>query len=268
MLIENNSDIKKKLWEDGFFLFKNFFEKKYIEKIKQKINYVFLNFCKKDNYNDQIVFDLFKNDFDSFHGCANVCQNLPEIFRLQSDELLIEYLQTLGLKQPIINTRPLISISSKKTAKNDNYWKVPAHQDWPSTQGSINGLTCWIPLVDTDKKLGCLEVIPKSHLLGCLDHDEETGVPLLKYSLCDDWQSIEMQVGDVLFFNYFTIHRSGTNSTDNKIRWSLHLRYDDAAEESFVRRKFPRNRIDVRRKNLNDFYSPSIEEINNFIKKK
>jgi len=49
---------------------------------------------------------------------------------------------------------------------------------------------------------------------------------------------VEVKAGDTLFFSSLLVHRSGNNITD-KIRWSVHFRYNNAMEETFGQRRFP-----------------------------
>lgn len=234
--------------EQGFVLVEGLIDESEIKSIKDDIDNIFKYYTGDDGETDQMVMNLFKNDFDGFHGCAQLCQNMVSLTRLSTHPSIISAIIEVGIKFPTINTRPLLSISSKNTAKDTQYWLVPAHQDWPSTQGSINGLNCWMPLVDTTSDLGPLEVVPKSHTLGYLDHHEE-GVPALNNNQ-QDFVSVPMKPGDALIFSNFLIHRSGVNVTDDKIRWSTHFRYDDALEPTFKDRKFPRHRIDRRKEGI------------------
>lgn len=233
--------------KNGYVLVKNLFNKKKIQKVKKEIDNVFSLYLKKKKISDKDIIDLFKNDFNGFYGCAQACQNLISVCNIQTSNEIINVLKKLGVNFPNINTRPLLSISSKKTAINKNYWNVAAHQDWPSTQGSINGITCWIPLINLDKNIGPLMFAPKTHYLGYLEH-EEKGVPILKKKF--NFVNHNMEIGDALFFNFFTVHKSGLNKTKDKIRWTLHFRYNDLKEKSFIDRKFPRHRIDVRKKGI------------------
>jgi phytanoyl-CoA hydroxylase len=239
-------DMKNSYFENGYILIKNLFEKEEIIKIKKDINKVFDFYC--GSHQDKDVINIFKKDFEGFIGCTQICQNLISLYDIFVNKSVIKVIKQLGLKQPCINTKPLISFSCKSTAKNECYWKVPAHQDWPSTQGSINGITCWVPLLNVDKKLGPLELSPKTHLLGFLDFIDN-GVPVLK---SDDYSyvSVPMSIGDALFFSNFTIHRSGINLKENKIRLSAHFRYDDFSENSFIERKYPHHRIDKRKEGI------------------
>lgn len=243
----------------GFHIEKNLIPKEEILNIRQKMIYVFRIFTNdfKTEYNELII-ELFKNDKNGFIGCANVCQNLIELFRLSVDERLMLVLNQLGLEFPCVNTKPLVSFSSQFTANNENYWKIPAHQDWPSTQGSINGVTCWMPLVDIIDELGPLEIIPYSHLDGFIEHEND-GVPKLKNEF-SSFISLPLEIGDALFFSNFTIHRSGHNTSD-KIRWTTHFRFDDVKEKTFIERKFPRQNINQRKEGILYPGFPSKEQI-------
>ena len=234
-------------WENGYLHIKSFFDKQKILSVKKDIDFVFANYCDLE-FSDKLIFDLFQKDFESFHGCAKLCQNLISLAALQCDENIINLLKNIGLRSPVINTRPLLSISSPYTSSKDIYWKVPSHQDWPSMQGSLNGITCWIPLVNIDKEIGSLQILPKSHLFGCLEH-QDCGVPFIKDDF-ENWISVEMEVGDILLFNTLTIHKSGVNIKEDAIRWSAHFRYDDFQENSFIKRKYPRHRIDKRKEGI------------------
>jgi ectoine hydroxylase-related dioxygenase (phytanoyl-CoA dioxygenase family) len=144
----------------------------------------------------------------------------------------------IGLQFPNISTRPVLFFNSRNLATKEVYWRVFAHQDWRSMQGSLNSVVVWLPLGDIDRKLGALEIVPGSHRQGLLTSEvvERFG----KVDGFDDaqFQSIEVQQGDALFFSAFLVHRSGTNSTES-VRWSCHFRYNDLAEETFVERGYP-----------------------------
>ena len=94
-------------------------------------------------------------------------------------------------------------------------------------------------LINIDRNLGALEVIPKSHLRGLLPTDKDEWFRHINpdYIKDDDFVSLEVEAGDVVIFNSFLVHRSGNNDTES-IRWSMHYRYNDASEETWIERKF------------------------------
>jgi len=245
--------------ECGFLLVKNAFDTSHVIEDIKKIFRAYRPFCEKDF--DSSIKSLYAEDFEGFLGCANSAQYLPSLMSIASSSKMIEILKSIKIEMPVVNTRPLLSFSSDKTAKNENYWKVPAHQDWPSMQGSINSVTCWVALVDVTEDMGPLQVSPKSHLQGRLDHLDD-GVPLLnKYE--GEFVSFPMNAGDMLIFNTFTVHRSGINSSKS-IRISAHFRYDDCLEPSFIQRKYPRHRIEKRKEGLLFPDFPTKEEVRRY----
>lgn len=235
--------------KNGFHLEKKVFDKDEILNVKKEIVSVFKNFCSLKLSDDEIIKYIFKKDKNIFVNCASLCQSLNNIFKLYTNKKFEKVIKKLGLRNLCMNTRPLVSFSSKDTAVNENYWKVAQHQDWPSTQGSLKGITCWLPLTNINESMGYLEVAPKTHLLGYLEHVNYKGVPVLNSKLKFNFKKIKMNVGDVLFFSNFLVHKSGQNKS-KKIRLTVHFRIDDYSEKTFIERKYPKTRTDKRIDNI------------------
>jgi phytanoyl-CoA hydroxylase len=223
----------------GYCLVEGLFSRCEMESIRNDMNSIFAVFSGGKKVDDKFLMDLFKNDFDAFVGCANLCQKLPCVYRLAGSEKIRQVLRGFDLGLPTLNTKPLVSFSSKHTAKSEAYWKVAGHQDYPSNLGSMNGVTLWMPLQDMDSNIGPLEIVPDSDKLGILPHH---GIPPVLIEDNFEYISVPMRLGDALFFDTKTIHRSGNNKTEDKIRWSMHFRFNDALEPSFIERKYPKNR--------------------------
>jgi hypothetical protein len=117
------------------------------------------------------------------------------------------------------------------------------HQDWRSMQGSLDSVVVWLPLVDVDRALGALEVVPGSHRWGLLaadmadsyGHNTEDAQARIDPGAL---RSMELERGDAVFFSAFLVHQSGTNVTE-AIRWSCHFRYNNLRDPTFVARGFP-----------------------------
>ena len=223
----------------GYCLIKNLFSHQEIQDIREEMKMIFSSFSSGGVIDDSFIMELFRTDINAFIGCANLCQKLPSVYRLAGSERIVQALKGFGLGFPTLNTKPLVSFSSKNTAKSEAYWKVGSHQDYPSNLGSLNGVTLWMPLQDMDDDLGPLEVVPDSDKIGILEH---IGIPPVLTVDNYNYESIKMNIGDALFFDTKTIHRSGTNNTEDRIRWSMHFRYNDAFEPSYIDRKYPKNR--------------------------
>ena len=107
-------------------------------------------------------------------------------------------------------------------------------------QGSLNSVVTWIPLIDINKELGALEVLPGSHLEGLLPTEEDEWFRHVSADSIDEGQFVPLEVGagDLVVFSAFLVHRSGNNRSES-IRWSMHYRYNDAADPTWIERKFP-----------------------------
>jgi ectoine hydroxylase-related dioxygenase (phytanoyl-CoA dioxygenase family) len=129
--------------------------------------------------------------------------------------------------------------NSRYLAKREEYWRLDAHQDWRSSQGSLDAITIWVPLVDIDRSLGALEVIPGSHKWGLLESESVSYYGKISEEVTvREFVPVEVVRGDALIFSSFLVHRSGTNSTES-IRWSIHFRYNNLAEQTFIERGYP-----------------------------
>jgi ectoine hydroxylase-related dioxygenase (phytanoyl-CoA dioxygenase family) len=94
-------------------------------------------------------------------------------------------------------------------------------------------------LVDIDRSLGALEVIPGSHKWGLLESESVSYYGKISEEVTvREFVPVEVVRGDALIFSSFLVHRSGTNSTES-IRWSIHFRYNNLAEQTFIERGYP-----------------------------
>jgi phytanoyl-CoA hydroxylase len=266
--------LKNFFYEYGYYIVKNFFNKNIINNIlyeaqdiykTQMIKLNIINY--KDISNEKfeksmkILFDKY---FQIFINCGKQCQHLISLWKLSLDEKLIKYLKFLGIKKPNISTRPVLFSNSKHIAKNKINHTVPPHQDWASMQGSINSIVVWIPLIDINKDLGSIEIIPKSHKEGLLSTEKEGSFGLVENYKETDFISFDVKQGDIILFNSFLVHKSGNNITDN-IRWSCHLRYNDLDDNSFIKRGYPHAYI---YKPIDEYLTPKFDTkkyINNYL---
>ena len=117
-------------------------------------------------------------------------------------------------------------------------------------QGSLDSMVVWIPVVDVDKDLGALEIIPGSHKWGLLEAEMADGYGRLEEEIeGSEMVPVEVEKGDALFFSSFLAHQSGTNVTEH-IRWSCHFRYNNLRESTFVERGYPHPYLYQPRKDL------------------
>jgi ectoine hydroxylase-related dioxygenase (phytanoyl-CoA dioxygenase family) len=109
----------------------------------------------------------------------------------------------------------------------------PMHQDYPyfpHTRHSV--LAASVHLDDTDLENGCLHVVPGSHRLGPLEVTGASNDVAAEYSL-ESGTPCPAAAGDVLFFNYLTIHGSGVNRSE-RVRRNVLAQYRDPADPPLV----------------------------------
>jgi phytanoyl-CoA hydroxylase len=108
----------------------------------------------------------------------------------------------------------------------------PMHQDYPYFPHERHTVVAAsVHLDDTDEQNGCLRVVAGSHKQGPLEATGENHtleVPL------EDGAPIPARAGDVLFFNYLTIHGSGLNTSD-RTRRNVLFQYRDPEDPPLVK---------------------------------
>jgi len=122
------------------------------------------------------------------------------------------------------------------------YEGISTHQDWPSVRGSLDGLIIWIPLLDINSQNFPLELIPSSNKLGMYPLKNEVNSPWeIDPNSYDenDFVALDVNVGDVVFMTYFTVHRTSKLFSGNGFRISISTRYDNGSEKTFIERSFP-----------------------------
>jgi len=225
--------------QEGFTIYESFFTQYEIEKIRLNILKVFEPFTGP-NADDEKLISLFNSDFESYVASTKLCHQLPSIHALGTSDRMLEFIRSKFNIEPVINTRPVLLFSSRKVAKHHFYWKSKPHQDLAIMSGSPDSIVTWIPLCDMREELGFLEVVPESHKHGVLEHKKNGPSLEINQDLSDEvFVPAKMKIGDALFFSSSTIHRSGTNVSENRIRLTVSYRYDNMLNKDFINKKYP-----------------------------
>jgi phytanoyl-CoA hydroxylase len=234
---------------DGYVFLKGFLPKDEVEAIYQEAKQIFAVQIERvlgkkvDTQNteefEKAMFEFFQADFEAFAGTGKNVQHTIRLFRLATEEKIIKLLNELGMEHPVVAVRPAMQFNSRHLSKGGTHWKLGAHQDWRSGQGSLDGITLWGPLVNCDNPLGVLQLVPQSHKAGLLDSTGVSYEGAINQDYPDEaYIEQNMEVGDLLVFSAMLVHRSGDNVTD-KIRWSIQLRYNNLADKTYIERGFP-----------------------------
>ncbi|GAB3247316.1 phytanoyl-CoA dioxygenase family protein [Larkinella harenae] len=243
------SSLRDSYKQNGFVLLKNFLDKDLVAAIHREGRQIFAYQIQRTlgesvDIDDlpsfeQAMYRFFAADFTAFANTGKQVQHMVSLHRLGTDSRITDTLKELGLDYPSIGVRPAMLFNSRHLAKRDDYWRLGAHQDWRTGQGSLDSIVVWFPLVPAGADLGALQVIPGSHRQGLYESTSVDYIGTIPDELLkDEWQQLEFEVGDVLFFSAFLVHRSGINSTES-VRWSVQLRYNNLLENTFIERGYP-----------------------------
>ena len=231
---------KKQLEQKGFVILKNFFDKEYIQTLRQKAENIFKIQFKRFNYNGEFqenMIRLFNEHESIFINCGKIIQSgLLELYKLPVEDKLINEIKNLGLEFPNLCTRPVLYFNHPKLAKEEVYYKTPPHQDWSSMESSMDSVVVWVPLVDVNKENGSVIIYPNTHKLGILPFKTSGG--FAKVEIVGEGIQTELEIGDIVIFSTLLIHESG-DILNNTIRWSCHYRYTNMLDSDFIERGFP-----------------------------
>lgn len=231
--------------DNGFLIAKNLFPSGDIHEIRRDAINIFKRQLSRSGYHpenydafEKDLYSFFKEDQEAFINCGKHMQHTVSLHKLSLCPQILEVLKKIGLSSVTVCTRPVLFANSKHLATKDIYHTIPAHQDMFSMDGSLNSVVVWLPLINVTKNLGALQVVPKSHKMGLMTSSVAEGFGMVDHYEDEHFISLELDVGDAVFFSSFLVHRSGINSTDS-IRWSANFRYNDVDDADFIKRKFP-----------------------------
>jgi phytanoyl-CoA hydroxylase len=159
-------------------------------------------------------------------GFHNVQYHDAAFMRAAAHPRMVELLtQLIGPNVQLHHTKMLVKPPEKGAP-------FPMHQDYPyfpHEQHTV--VAASVHLDDTNEENGCLRVVPGSHRLGPLEPTGESNdldTPL------EDGTAMPAAAGDVLFFNYLTIHGSGVN-TSAGTRRNVLFQYRDPSDRPLLR---------------------------------
>jgi len=188
----------------------------------------------------QLLLDLFASDRASYLAAARQTQYLASVHRLGLSESILHLLRDIGVEVPSQSTRPVIHFMADGLRIEGGYHKTPAHQDWRSVQGSLDGVTLWLPIYDVGPNDYPLELVPGSHRRGLLPSiDDPFGHRIADGEVLDDaFHPLTLRRGDIVVFSGFLVHRTGA-SGGSRVRIALSYRFNNAAEPSYIKRNYP-----------------------------
>ena len=111
---------------------------------------------------------------------------------------------------------------------------TPPHQDYIHIQGTPQTWTCWFPLGNCPREMGSLTVLRGSHRNGVVAVAPAKGAGGLAAILCPheiDWVEGDFELGDILTFSSYNVHRALRSRHRDRIRLSCDMRFQALDEE-------------------------------------
>lgn len=234
-----SQDYKK----NGFVIIRKFVSKKKIEILKNILANIFKNRISFYNLNN---FNKLKLDWNSKlfnQEIYSIRNNHPEIFSkvyndIKNNSHLIEILnekKIINTASFLLNTKPkyvwngeyMMRMDSPNDKRNNLGWHQELYYYKKQTLNGDNGIIVWIAVSNIiNEHNGAVQVCKSSHKEGAVStHPKIAKVAVNKkfksitYSVPKKFIkkykpiSIKMKIGDIIFMNMKTFHRSGKNSS-------------------------------------------------------
>jgi Phytanoyl-CoA dioxygenase (PhyH) len=175
------------------------------------------------------------------------CRNLLPLHRMavgSKTEALASFLMGTNF----INSNPLTAIRIDQ--KQEQKYLFDWHQDYPYSQGSVDGIVIWGGLFDTTEGYGGIKLLPRSHIDGIVpvevvdpDNKQKNGAHSIRIPSADrfdelDAVRIDTRAGDIIAFSAVLLHKS-IPMTKGDVRWTYQIRHANFSNADSIKRGWP-----------------------------
>lgn len=178
---------------------------------------------------NQVPAEEMRSDIGVSHAAYHDVQKLPSFHALPHHPALLALYRGLFGEEVFVHPRHIARMITAHPVMHP----TPQHQDFPLVQGSPNTWTCWFPLGDCPRSMGGLTVLRQSHQQGYIPIQRASGAGGIAVQLCpgqEVWAEGDYQIGDVLTFPCFTVHKALPSVEPELIRLSIDARYQAISE--------------------------------------
>jgi ectoine hydroxylase-related dioxygenase (phytanoyl-CoA dioxygenase family) len=178
---------------------------------------------------DRVADADMREDIGVSQAAYHDVQRLPSVHRLPHHPNLVNLYRTLFGDEVLVHPRHIVRMITSHRVMHP----TPPHQDFPLIQGTSKTWTCWFPIGDCPRSMGGLTVLRQSHRLGYVPITQAKGAGSIAAQLCpgeNQWVEGDFEIGDVLTFPSFTVHKALPTQRRGEIRLSFDVRYQPLGE--------------------------------------
>lgn len=184
-------------------------------------------------------------DRDSYLSILRLGSRLQSVYALTMHDNVMRLLAEMGCRVSLLPCGVAIHVVADDLKIPGGYFGWGAHQDWSSSQGSLDEFVLWTPLMNVGRDFYPIEIIPGSHKLGVLPGDRTSAnargaLITIEPGLLDEkkFVPVEMERGDAVIFSGLLVHRTGSG-TRTGLRIACGARFDNVQDPTFVERGYP-----------------------------
>ena len=246
----NSHKYRNSFQKKGYLIVRNVLNKRdflNIERLIYSAANKYINFKKKKinglndlKFNEELI-KLRKKNKKKFSSFFDTLQTSIATYQFWTNNKILHIVKKILQcdLESISATDLLIRLDSPIDKRNKLEW----HQDsayFRQNNNGANGLNCWTPLTDLIMKMGPLEFLENSHKIGRIKVKKVSSGKFksvqrkIAENLIKNFKikKFELKLGDFIFLNMNTVHRSGEN-VSKVFRASTICRYHKTNTKDF-----------------------------------
>lgn len=229
-LSKNILKLKDLFLKDTIEFFRYFDERKFTKKINKK------------NFQEYLL-NLRKRNRTLISKYYKVSRRFASLKCITTSEEFIKISKQL-MNTKLVSICHFIALRIDFNEERNKGYITDTHQDFPYIQGSLNGVTFWMPIYSTDTPP---EYLPGSHKFGLqkykeFSRDKNSGTRTLEivknFNKTIKYKSTSCKSNEILIFDTLLIHKS-SKKQEIRPRLSLQLRYDDICKKDMFDKNYP-----------------------------
>lgn len=248
-LLDDPSALRNRAARDGYLFFKHLLPAEPLLELRRQMlevcsqrgwlapNHALMEGMIDVEALNRVPEEEMRTDIGVPHEAYRAVQKLELFHTIPHHPKLLSLYQSLFGKEAIPHPRHI----ARMITPHRSIFPTPPHQDFIHIQGTPHTWTCWFPLGNCPRAMGSLTVLRGSHHKGVVSVAPAKGAGGLAALLCPneiDWVEGDFELGDILTFSSYTVHRALRSQHRDRIRLSCDIRYqalDEAIHEASLK---------------------------------